>query len=157
MCLYALAQNNRARCRDGNAQASPNHKLAREYLERAADGEYNYPPLALPLPFPLPLPLFPLLLKYPRNPGPAKLFQSTTDSRLPPPLPPLPVSISNQMSNAADRAIVQSKAWAAGKNYYETLTLLEAWHREAGDEEGAEATRIKRDTECAKAFEDLYL
>lgn len=53
--------------------------------------------------------------------------------------------------------IVQSKAWEAGKNYYETLTLLETWHREAGDEIEAETTRVKRDVECEKAFKDLRL
>ncbi|KAI0399713.1 hypothetical protein F4802DRAFT_602701 [Xylaria palmicola] len=89
MCLYALAQNNRARCRGGKAQFNPDHKLAREYLRRAAE--------------------------------------------------------------------VQSKAWDMGKNYYETLTTLEAWHREAGDEEEAEATRTKRDAECEKAFRELCL
>ncbi|KAI3330308.1 hypothetical protein F4824DRAFT_341496 [Ustulina deusta] len=50
---------------------------------------------------------------------------------------------------------VQRQAWQAGKNYYETLTLLETWHREAGDEEEAEATRRKRDTECQNAFNNL--
>ncbi|KAI0467642.1 hypothetical protein F4859DRAFT_493107 [Xylaria cf. heliscus] len=89
MCLYALAQNNRARSRGGRAQSDPDHKLAREYLRRAAE--------------------------------------------------------------------VQSEAWEAGKNYYETLTLLETWHREAGDEKEAETTRLKRDAECAKAFKDLCL
>ncbi|KAI8953150.1 Clr5 domain-containing protein [Xylaria longipes] len=39
MCLYALAQNNRARCRGGSAQSNPDHKLAREYLRQAAEGE----------------------------------------------------------------------------------------------------------------------
>ncbi|GAW26785.1 putative Clr5 domain protein [Rosellinia necatrix] len=89
VCLYALAQNNRARCRDGKAQFDCDHKLARNYLRQAAD--------------------------------------------------------------------VQSQAWQPGKNYYETLTLLEAWHLEAGDKEEAEATRTKRDVECQKAFENLHL
>ncbi|KAH8159684.1 hypothetical protein CIB48_g8566 [Xylaria polymorpha] len=89
ICLYALAQSNRARCPGGKAQFNPDHKLAREYLRRAAE--------------------------------------------------------------------VQSKAWEAGKNYYETLTLLETWHREAGDEIEAETTRVKRDVECEKAFKDLRL
>ncbi|KAI1420196.1 Clr5 domain-containing protein [Xylaria sp. FL1777] len=58
--------------------------------------------------------------------------------------------------NYLRRAIeVQSQAWQPGKNYYETLTLLEKWLREAGDEEEAEATRRKRDTECQDAFRDL--
>ncbi|KAI0188668.1 hypothetical protein EV127DRAFT_119546 [Xylaria flabelliformis] len=89
ICFYALAQNNRARCRGGNLQFNPDHKLAREYLRRAAE--------------------------------------------------------------------VQSVAWEAGKNYYETLTLLETWHREAGDEIEAQTTRIKRDVECEKAFKNLRL
>ncbi|KAI0438611.1 Clr5 domain-containing protein [Xylaria telfairii] len=59
--------------------------------------------------------------------------------------------------NNRARCPVQSKAWEAGKNYYETLTLLEAWHREAGDEIEAETTRTKRDVECEKAFKDLRL
>ena len=51
---------------------------------------------------------------------------------------------------------VQSRAWPAGKNYYESLALLETWHREAGDEAEAKATRRKRDAECRNAFKDLY-
>jgi len=41
MCLYALARNNRARCRGDGAKfrSSPDHKLAREYLRRAAERE----------------------------------------------------------------------------------------------------------------------
>ncbi|KAJ8121975.1 hypothetical protein ONZ43_g1712 [Nemania bipapillata] len=54
-------------------------------------------------------------------------------------------------------AEVQFNTWEAGKNYYETLTLLENWHREAGDDKEAEATRMKRDVECARAFQDLHL
>ncbi|TGJ82490.1 hypothetical protein E0Z10_g6268 [Xylaria hypoxylon] len=51
---------------------------------------------------------------------------------------------------------VQSEAWEAGKNYYETLTLLETWHREAGDEEAAAAICTKRNAECQNAFKDLF-
>ncbi|KAI1125497.1 hypothetical protein F5Y10DRAFT_246921 [Nemania abortiva] len=54
-------------------------------------------------------------------------------------------------------AEVQLKTWKAGKNYYETLTLLESWHREAGDDIEAEKTCAKRDGECQRAFEDLHL
>ncbi|KAI1148583.1 hypothetical protein F4825DRAFT_433503 [Nemania diffusa] len=54
-------------------------------------------------------------------------------------------------------AEVQINAWDAGKNYYETLTLLENWHREAGEETEAEETRMKRDVECARAFQELRL
>ncbi|KAI1346084.1 Clr5 domain-containing protein [Xylaria sp. FL0043] len=88
ICLYALAHAHWARCREKRARLGPDHKLARAYLQKAAE--------------------------------------------------------------------VQSQAWPAGKNYYETLTLLEAWHREAGDKEEAEATRRKRDTECQNAFKELY-
>ncbi|KAI8623422.1 hypothetical protein F5Y19DRAFT_468509 [Xylariaceae sp. FL1651] len=89
VCLYALARSNRARCQGETARFSPDHKLAREYLRKAAE--------------------------------------------------------------------VQREAWEAGKNYYETLTLLESWHREAGDENEAKATRMKREVECQKAFENLRL
>ncbi|KAI2641337.1 hypothetical protein GGS21DRAFT_504255 [Xylaria nigripes] len=87
VCLYALARNNRARCRGETAKYSTDHKLAREYLKRAVE--------------------------------------------------------------------VQHEAWPAGKNYYETLTLLEKWHLEADDEEEAEMTRIKREVECKEAFVTL--
>ncbi|KAI1172639.1 hypothetical protein F4777DRAFT_493988 [Nemania sp. FL0916] len=50
---------------------------------------------------------------------------------------------------------VQSETWEADHNYYESLTLLESWHREAGDETEAEVTRIRRDTECQLAFRGL--
>ncbi|RWA12305.1 hypothetical protein EKO27_g2771 [Xylaria grammica] len=88
ICLYALAHANWTRCRGENAQHSPGHKRAREYLQQAIE--------------------------------------------------------------------VQSIAWEAGKNYYETLTLLETWHWEAGDEEAALATRAKRNAECQKAFKDVF-
>ncbi|KAI3319565.1 hypothetical protein HD806DRAFT_509382 [Xylariaceae sp. AK1471] len=52
-------------------------------------------------------------------------------------------------------AEVQSKAWERGKNYYETLTLLESWHREAGNDEEARITRMKREVECQQAFRAL--
>jgi hypothetical protein len=35
------------------------------------------------------------------------------------------------------------------------LTLLESWHREAGEEEEANAIRNKREVECQKAFAAL--
>ncbi|KAI1109592.1 hypothetical protein F5Y14DRAFT_431910 [Nemania sp. NC0429] len=54
-------------------------------------------------------------------------------------------------------AKIQCEAWEPGKNYYETLTLLESWHLEAGDEDEAEKTRLKRDRECHMAFQDLRL
>ncbi|KAI0967147.1 hypothetical protein F4678DRAFT_253103 [Xylaria arbuscula] len=50
---------------------------------------------------------------------------------------------------------IQKQAWPAGKNYYETLTLLAAWHLEAGDEEEAEKARRRRDIECQDAFTNL--
>jgi hypothetical protein len=46
MCLYALARNNRARCQGEKVRFSPDHKLAKEYLRRAAESEQ-----ALGLPF----------------------------------------------------------------------------------------------------------
>ncbi|KAI0114309.1 Clr5 domain-containing protein [Nemania sp. FL0031] len=52
---------------------------------------------------------------------------------------------------------VQLEAWDGGKNYYETLTLLESWHLEAGDGKEAESTHKKREIECERAFQDLYL
>ncbi|KAI1824086.1 Clr5 domain-containing protein [Xylaria intraflava] len=39
VCLYALARNNRARYRGGTVQSSTDHKLAREYLKQAVEGE----------------------------------------------------------------------------------------------------------------------
>lgn len=63
------------------------------------------------------------------------------------------------MMCAADSSYVpvQCEAWEPGKNYYETLTLLESWHREAGDKEEAEKTRMRRDRECYEAFKELRL
>lgn len=52
---------------------------------------------------------------------------------------------------------MQREAWDAGKNYYETLALLESWQLEAGEEKEAESTRMKRDIECQKAFEALHV
>ncbi|KAI1463839.1 uncharacterized protein F4812DRAFT_233933 [Daldinia caldariorum] len=52
-------------------------------------------------------------------------------------------------------ANLQGKAWPPGKNYYETLTLLESWYLEAGDYESADATRRKRDHDCAGIFKSL--
>ncbi|KAI1367263.1 Clr5 domain-containing protein [Xylaria arbuscula] len=88
VCLYALAHTYRARCWDKKARDNPDHKRAREYLQKAVE--------------------------------------------------------------------VQSRAWPAGKNYYESLALLETWHHEAGDDIEAEATRQKRDAECQMAFTDLH-
>ncbi|KAI1809329.1 hypothetical protein GGS20DRAFT_572476 [Poronia punctata] len=89
MCLYAMARNNRARCRGAGVKfsSSPDHKLAREYLRRAIE--------------------------------------------------------------------VQREAWGPGKNYYETMTLLETWQLEASERKEAEFTRMRRDIECRKAFEVL--
>lgn len=50
---------------------------------------------------------------------------------------------------------LQGRAWLPGKNYYETLTLLEDWYREAGDNESADATRRKRDQDCVNVFAAL--
>ncbi|KAI1646639.1 uncharacterized protein F4817DRAFT_127276 [Daldinia loculata] len=52
-------------------------------------------------------------------------------------------------------ANLQGKAWPPGKNYYETLTLLESWYQEASDYESADATRRKRDHDCADIFSSL--
>ncbi|KAI1432879.1 hypothetical protein GGR50DRAFT_671706 [Xylaria sp. CBS 124048] len=87
VCLYALARNNRARCRGYAAYSSTDHKLAREYLKQAVN--------------------------------------------------------------------VQYESWPAGKNYYETLTLLETWHLEANDHQAAELTRERRDFDCQNAFVSL--
>ncbi|KAI0164591.1 hypothetical protein GGR57DRAFT_449833 [Xylariaceae sp. FL1272] len=59
--------------------------------------------------------------------------------------------------NLLRAAEVQREAWPAGKNYYETLTLLESWYKEAGEEGQAEATRARRDIECQRAFKQLQL
>ncbi|KAI5861530.1 hypothetical protein GGS23DRAFT_137872 [Durotheca rogersii] len=48
----------------------------------------------------------------------------------------------DQLQEAAD---LQARAWPHGRNYYETLTMLEGWLREAGDDRAAEATRKRRD------------
>lgn len=48
VCLYALAMNNRARCQGEKVKFSPDHKLAREYLRKAAEGEWaiiSYAPI----------------------------------------------------------------------------------------------------------------
>ncbi|KAI0451393.1 Clr5 domain-containing protein [Xylaria acuta] len=50
MCLYALAQNNRARCQGEKVQFDPDHKLAREYLRRAAEGECRSRPCSVTQP-----------------------------------------------------------------------------------------------------------
>jgi hypothetical protein len=123
VCLYALARNNRARCQGEKEKVkfSPDHKLAREYLQRAAEGE-----LALG-----------------DGLAPPHLFSVNT--------------LTLVTADSISYDVVQIEAWEAGKNYYETLTLLESWHQEAGDEEKAEATRMKREIECQKAFEALHL
>lgn len=41
VCLYALAHTSRARCWDKKAQYNPDHKHAREYLQKAIEGEYQ--------------------------------------------------------------------------------------------------------------------
>ncbi|KAI2633603.1 hypothetical protein GGS26DRAFT_52621 [Hypomontagnella submonticulosa] len=84
VCLYATARHNKMRSADDDATTSIDHRLAREYLQLAAD--------------------------------------------------------------------LQRRAWPAGKNYYETLTLLECWYREAGDYEAADATRRKRDEDCVNVL-----
>ncbi|KAL7629806.1 hypothetical protein AAE478_001329 [Parahypoxylon ruwenzoriense] len=50
---------------------------------------------------------------------------------------------------------LQGRAWPPGKNYYETMTLLESWYREAGDHDSADATRRRRDTDCANVLTAL--
>ncbi|KAI1765441.1 hypothetical protein GGR53DRAFT_490460 [Hypoxylon sp. FL1150] len=80
VCLYATAQHSKKRSIGDDPTTSIDHKLAREYLQLAAD--------------------------------------------------------------------LQGRAWAPGKNYYETLILLESWYREAGDHESADDVRKKRDKDC---------
>ncbi|KAI1383734.1 uncharacterized protein F4822DRAFT_417403 [Hypoxylon trugodes] len=89
VCLYCTARHNRQRSTRDEITTSVDHKLAREYLQLAAD--------------------------------------------------------------------VQRRAWPLGKNYYETLSLLESWQREDGDYESAEATRKKRDQDCINAFTTLCI
>ncbi|KAI1340344.1 hypothetical protein F5Y15DRAFT_55400 [Xylariaceae sp. FL0016] len=84
--LYATARNNRTRADNQDARTSLDHKLAREYLQKAAD--------------------------------------------------------------------IQKEAWRPGKNYYETLTLLQEWHREAGDETAADAIQRRLEMDCMKVFPD---
>ncbi|OTB03821.1 hypothetical protein M426DRAFT_321320 [Hypoxylon sp. CI-4A] len=87
VCLYCTARHSEARSIHDDPATSIDHKLAREYLQLAAD--------------------------------------------------------------------LQGRVWPRGKNYYETLTLLESWHREAGDIESADATRRKRDQECVNVLTTL--
>ncbi|KAI1073694.1 hypothetical protein F5B20DRAFT_566261 [Whalleya microplaca] len=88
VCLYSTARHNKARSEGDDPTLSLDHKLAREYLQLAAD--------------------------------------------------------------------LQRRAWPPGKNYYETLTLLEDWYLEADDQESADATRIRREDECKVALVALY-
>ncbi|KAI1451762.1 hypothetical protein F4805DRAFT_72247 [Annulohypoxylon moriforme] len=87
VCLYATAQHSKVRSANEDPTTSIDHKLAREYLQLAAD--------------------------------------------------------------------LQRRAWPTGKNYYETLVLLETWYREAGDHGSADATRRKRDQDCVDVLTTL--
>ncbi|KAI0173219.1 hypothetical protein GGR52DRAFT_377316 [Hypoxylon sp. FL1284] len=87
VCLYVTAQHSRKRSGTDDPTTSIDHKLAREYLQLAAD--------------------------------------------------------------------LQGRAWPPGKNYFETLTLLEEWYRESGNGEAADDTRRKRDESCTNVLGEL--